>query len=188
MMGEKRPNVEYEFTYDDTWNAHGAYEKDKSKVKKSEDVTRLKMKIKGEEKMEEKKDGTFEGVNTNLISKNYSPMIIRKFNAINGWPTYLGIITDYDLSDLDNVFNEAVELCKEKGLIDNNIQHLRNANGVISEYIINYYNSKKPNVLEGLGILMACDKLTISGLYGDFMNHTMCRSEFYSILNMMPHI
>jgi flagellar biosynthesis/type III secretory pathway protein FliH len=86
---------------------------DKNLEKKSINKTYME---KGEEKKMEakknvKKDGTFEGVNTNLISKNFSPMIIRKYNAVNGWPTYIGIIADCDLSDLDDVFNKAIDVC-----------------------------------------------------------------------------
>ena len=126
--------------------------------------------------------------NTNLISKNFSPMVIRKYNIVNGWPLYVSLICDWDLGDLDEVVNGVVDSCRENRMFENNIQNMRNFTGVLSETLINHYNSKKKNCVEGIGILLAIDKAMISNLYGDYMNHTMCRSEFYSVLNMMPHI
>jgi hypothetical protein len=126
--------------------------------------------------------------NTNLISKNYSPMFIRKYNIIYGWPLYISGIVDEDISDIDKVVNNVVKACKDSGMLNNNIQNMRNFTGILSETLITHYNNKKENCVEGVGILLAIDKAMISNLYGDFMNHSMCRSEFYSILNMMPHI
>jgi len=126
--------------------------------------------------------------NTNLISKNYSPMFIRKYNIINGWPLYISMICDEDISDLDHLVNNIVKACNDAGMLTNNIQDMRNFTGILSESLIIHYNNKKENCVEGIGILLAIDKLMISNLYGDYMNHTMCRSEFYSVLNMMPHI
>ena len=126
--------------------------------------------------------------NTNLISKNYSPMIIRKYNFIGGWITFIGIICDEDLSDIDKVVNSVVRACKEKGMFENNIQSIRNFTGILSESIVTYYNNKKENCMEGLAIFQGIDKGGISSLYGDFMQHGMCRNEWYSLLNIFPHI
>jgi len=126
--------------------------------------------------------------NTNLISKNYSPMFWRKYNIINGWPLYISGIIDEDISDIDQVVNGVVKACKDAGMLNNNLQDMRNFTGILSETVITHYNNKKENCTEGIGIILIIDKAVISNLYGDYMNHTMCRSEFYSILNMMPHI
>jgi hypothetical protein len=126
--------------------------------------------------------------NTNLISKNFSPLFIRKYNIINGWPLYISMIVDEDVSDIDSVVNSVVTACKDSGMLENNLQSMRNFTGILSETLITHYNKKKENCVEGVGILLAIDKAMISSLYGDHMNHTMCRNEFYSILNMMPHI
>lgn len=126
--------------------------------------------------------------NTNLISKNYSPLFIRKLNIINGWPLYVSMIVDEDTGDIDDVINSVVRACQDSGLIENNLQSMRNFTGILSESLIAHYNNKKENCVEGVGILLAIDKAMISSLWGDYMNHAMCRSEFYSILNMMPHI
>ena len=48
-------------------------------------------------------------VNTNLISKHYSPMIVRKYNIVKGWPLYIGLICDEDLSDLDHIVNGVID-------------------------------------------------------------------------------
>jgi len=129
-----------------------------------------------------------EGVNTNLISKHYSPMFIRKCNVINGWPLYVGMICDEDVSDLDSVINGVVHGCKEVGLISNNIQRMRNFTGVLSEIIVDYYNGKKENCVEGVAVTLYVDKCFIQGFYGDFMNHLSCRMEFTNALNMLPHV
>jgi hypothetical protein len=130
--------------------------------------------------------GVKEGLNTNLISKDYSPMIVRKYNIVNGWPVYVGIICDWSLSNLDSVVNEAVDAFEGRNL--NDIQEVRNLAGYLSDYIKNHYNTKKKNCVEGIGIAMYVDKCFISSLYGDFMNHLSCRMEFYQILNILPHI
>lgn len=128
--------------------------------------------------------------NTNLISKNYSPMIIRKYNlsSLNCWPMWIGLIIDEDLTDLDFVVNGVVAACDEAKLICNNIQQLRNVTGIISETIKNYYDLIKKNCVEGIAIALYTDKTYIQNFTGDFMNHTSCRIEWGAALAMMPHI
>jgi len=128
--------------------------------------------------------------NTNLISKHYSPMFIRKFNLsqLNHWPMYVSMICDEDVSDIDQVVNAALNAYEKAGLIGNNLQSMRNLTGIISETLAKHYNSKKENCVEGIAIALACDKAMIMNLSGDYMNHGMCRSEFYSVLNTLPHI
>lgn len=126
--------------------------------------------------------------NTNLISKHYSPMTIRKFNIINGWPMWIGLICDENLSDLDKVVNGAIEACKEAGMICNDLQQMRNITGILSETIQEYYNAKKANCVEGIAITLYIDKAYIQNFFGDFMNHTSCRIEYAGALAMLPHI
>ena len=135
-----------------------------------------------------KAKGLFENVNTNLTMKHFSPLLIRKYNIVNGWPMYIGIICDCSLSDLDNVVNKAMEMCDLDGDKGNDIQTMRNVTGIVSETIQKHYNAIKRNSVEGIGILLYVDKCAIANMYGDMMNHGQCRSEFYSILNMLPHI
>ena len=73
--------------------------------------------------------------NTNLISKNYSPMFIRKYNltGLNNWPLYVSMIVDEDISDIDKVVNGAIRAYEEAGLITNNLQSMRNLTGIVSE-------------------------------------------------------
>jgi hypothetical protein len=126
--------------------------------------------------------------NTNLISKHYSPMIVRKYNIINGWPLYLGIIADSNLDTLDSIVNATIKQCKEAEMITNSIQNMRNLTGILSETIIEYYNQEKENCVEGVAILLYVDKCVIENFYGDFMNHTSCRIEWAGIMGMIPHI
>jgi len=126
--------------------------------------------------------------NTNLISKHYSPLIVRKLNIMNGWPLYIGMICDEDLSDLDAVVNGIFTSCKDAGMLENSIQNMRNFTGILSETLQVYYNNKKENCVEGVAILLYVDKCAIENFFGDFMNHTSCRIEWGAILSMLPHI
>jgi len=126
--------------------------------------------------------------NTNLISKHYSPLTIRKYNLVNGWPCWIGLIVDEDLSDLDQVVNETYRACKEAGMVCNNIQQLRNITGILSESITKHYNDKKENCVEGVAITLYTDKNYIQNFMGDFMNHLSCRNEYGFALSMLPHI
>ena len=126
--------------------------------------------------------------NTNLISKHYSPLVVRKYNIINGWPMYVGLICDEDLSDLDTVVNGVISACDAAGMIDNNIQNIRNLSGILSETLITYYGNKKKHCVEGVALLLYVDKCAIENFFGDFMNHTSCRIEWAGIIGMLPHI
>lgn len=113
---------------------------------------------------------------TKLIDKHHSPLVIRKYTHW-GFPIYVALITDDDLSDLDQVI---------KGLMEdyginwvNDIQKLRNLAGAMTEHLNTFYGKS-----EGVAVIFYVDKMFISSLHGDFMNHTSCRIELYSLLNM----
>ena len=126
-------------------------------------------------------------VATRLLDKNYSPLVVRKYQ-LRGWPLFLGIICDCDLSDLDKVFYGIVDEFEEELLEESDIQKIRNFTGVLSDRIIEYYGNIKRGSVEGVGIFYYVDKCAISSLWGDFMTHYSCRSEFYFIINTLPHI
>lgn len=123
-------------------------------------------------------------LNTRLLDKNYSPLIVRKYQ-MTGWPLFVGLICDISLSNLDAVVNEAA---KEFGKVSDDIQVVRNFCGFLSEFIYDYYNEKKNGCVEGIAVLWYVDKCFVSSLWGDFMTHTSCKQELYSILNTLPHI
>lgn len=114
---------------------------------------------------------------TKLIDKHYSPLVIRKFTHW-GFPIYTGLIADDDLSDLDEV---VVAFMKEHEADNwvNNIQTLRNLAGKLTAHLNNHYEKA-----EGVAVVFYVDKMFISSLHGDFMNHTACRIEFYGLLTM----
>ena len=124
-------------------------------------------------------------VATRLLGKEYSPMIIRKSNTF-GFPLYVGIICDLNLDDFDEAIFHAigpVSLSESPS-----IQELRNVTGIISEYVKNWYNAKKEGSVEGVAVILYADKIFISSLWGDFMNHNMCRMELYQALNFMTQV
>lgn len=128
--------------------------------------------------------------NTNLISKDFSPMFIRKFNAssLHNWPLYCSMICDEDVSDIDKVVNGALKAYEDANLISNNLQSMRNLTGIISETLSKHYNNKKENCVEGIAVTLYIDKAYIQSLSGDFMNHAQCRSEYTQALMMMTQI
>lgn len=118
-----------------------------------------------------------EDVHTALVDKHYSPLVIRKYTHW-GFPIYVGMITDDDLGDLDDTFVNFMEAKAEQKWV-NNIQTLRNLAGELTEHLNDYYEKA-----EGVAVVFYVDKAFISSLYGDFMNHTACRIEFYGLLQM----
>lgn len=141
----------------------------------------LKEYIKEDGQKEEKKTVP----TTKLLEKNFSPMIIRKYQGF-GWPLFIAIICDEDLSDLDSIVNSFVHIANPKHL--NGIQDIRNFCGNLSQVIIDEYNERNYGCVEGVAVIAYWDKCVCSSLYGDFMTHTSCRIELFSLLNMLPHV
>ena len=114
---------------------------------------------------------------TKLVDKHYSPLVIRKFTHW-GFPIYIGMITDDDLSKLDKKVVKFMKKNVKKNWV-NNIQTLRNLAGALTEHLNNAYEKA-----EGVAVVFYVDKMFISSLHGDFMNHASCRIEFYGLLQM----
>jgi len=117
-------------------------------------------------------------VHTRLVGKHYSPLVIRKYTHW-GFPMYVSLITDDSLSDLDSHVVQFMqkEMSSSGGL--NGIQELRDLAGRLTEYLNTTYGKA-----EGVGVIFYVDKMFVSSLHGDFMNHTACRIELYSLLVM----
>jgi hypothetical protein len=122
---------------------------------------------------------------TQLLEKNCAPMIIRKYQSF-GWPLFVAIICDQDLSSLDDAVMYFVKKHNPKHL--NGIQDIRDFCGGLSNYILQELNDKKFGSAEGVAVIAYWDKCVCSSLYGDFMTHTSCRIELFSLLNMLPHV
>jgi len=114
---------------------------------------------------------------TKLVDKHYSPLVIRKYTHW-GFPIYVGLITDNDLTNLDDIFLKFMEEYQKESWV-NNIQKLRNLAGALTEHLNTVYEKT-----EGVAVVFYVDKCFISSLHGDFMNHTSCRIEFYGLLQM----
>ncbi len=126
-------------------------------------------------------------VATKLIDKSYSPMIVRKYTRL-GFPLYIAMICDWNLEDLDTVVHDVIDEAEKSGMIANNIQKIRNFTGYMSDRICTHYNSKKRGVVEGVAVLYYVDKMFVSSLFGDFMNHSDAKMELYHIINTLPMI
>jgi len=114
---------------------------------------------------------------TTLVDKHYSPLVIRKYTHW-GFPIYVGMISDNDLTDLDEQVVNFMKANVKDGWV-NNIQTLRNLAGAMTEHLNTVYEKT-----EGVAVVFYVDKAFISSLHGDFMNHTACRIEFYGLLQM----
>jgi len=109
--------------------------------------------------------------NTRLVGKEYSPLIIRRYSM----PVlhFVALITDDNLDDLDDTVNGFFG----ENPIPNSIQGVRNSAGALSETLFRKYSKT-----EGVAVIIQADKMTISSLAGDFMNHVSCRIELYNLL------
>jgi len=125
----------------------------------------------------EKKKTTEDKVFTKLVDKQHSPLIIRKYTHW-GFPIFIGMITDDNLSDLDEVIVDYMNINAKENWV-NDIQKLRNLAGDLTDKLNEYYYRT-----EGVAVIFYVDKMFVSSLHGDFMNHTACRIEFYSLLTM----
>jgi hypothetical protein len=126
-------------------------------------------------------------VNTRLLNKNWSPLVVRKYQ-FEGWPMFVSLICDANLDDLDKVVNEAKAKFKKEYGFKETIQSARNWCGFLSDYLVERYNAEKEGVTEGVAVIWYVDKCFISSCYGDLMTHTKCAIELYGILNMMTNI
>jgi len=124
---------------------------------------------------------------TRLLDKNWSPLIVRKYQ-MEGWPMFVGIICDANLNDLDNVVYDLSDEAKKLGFMNGNIQDIRNFCGFLNDGLVKHYNSIKRGCAEGIMICWYVDKMWVSSAYGDLMVHEKCVSEFYHIVNTLPHI
>lgn len=126
-----------------------------------------------------------ENVNTRLLNKHYSPLVVRKYQMMKGWPLFVSLICDWSLSDLDLVVNEAKN---NFGEVHDDIQEVRNFCGFLSDHLYQHYNEKKEGCVEGIAVLWYVDKCFVSSLWGDFMVHASCKQELFFIINTLPHI
>jgi len=126
-------------------------------------------------------------VATKLLDKNCSPMIVRKYTRL-GFPLYIHLICDISLSDLDDVVHDCIDYARTEGILENDIQSLRNFTGLMSDTINAHYDSLKRGCVESIGVIYYVDKMMITSLQGDCMNHDSCRRELYECINIMTKI
>lgn len=109
---------------------------------------------------------------TQVVGKEYSPLTIRRYSVpVLFW---CALITDDGLDELDEVVTKYLE----ENEMPNSIQGMRDWAGELTEVLANTYKKS-----EGVGVVLAADKMLVSSLYGDFMNHLGCRLELYSLIN-----
>jgi hypothetical protein len=117
-------------------------------------------------------------IHTRLMDKHYSPMIVRKSSKW-GFPLYVSLITDDDLSDLDEVMLEFMTANRPDQDANWGIQQARNVCGKFVETLLTRYQKT-----EGAAVILYADKMFISSLHGDLMTHAACKQELFLLLNM----
>lgn len=121
-------------------------------------------------------------VDTALMTKEHEPMIVRKYTQM-GFPLYVSLICGANLDDLDVVVKQFRKEHKEL-IKSDSIQDKRTFCGLLTEALVEHYGDKT----EGVAVCWYVDKMWVSSLFGDFMNHAPCKAELYSILSIMPHV
>jgi hypothetical protein len=115
-----------------------------------------------------------EEIGTSLAGKEYEPLVLRRYSTpILHW---VCLISGDNLDRLDQIVSEFWE----KTPISQNmsIQDWRNLAGKLQEVVIRSFKK-----VESGAVVMACDKMMVSSLYGDAMNHLGCRMELYMLMN-----
>jgi len=116
---------------------------------------------------------------TKLVGKEMSPLVIRRYSVRGGSPCFVALITDDNLDNLDDVVLSYIE----QNPLPETLQGLRNWAGLLTKHLCD----KFPKT-EGCAVILYADKAVISSLSGDFMHHTPCRLELYSLLCFMTNI
>jgi len=130
---------------------------------------------------EEQKEETEQAI-TSLMTKEHEPLIIRKYTQ-KGFPLYVSLICGANLDNLDTIVLDFVD--KNESLLQSgSIQDKRNLCGMLTEHLCKTYGRKA----EGVAVLWYMDKMWVSSLYGDMMNHESCKLELFTLLSIMPHI
>jgi hypothetical protein len=114
---------------------------------------------------------------TKLTKKESSPLVIRRYSL----PVlmFVAMITDDNLDNLDTVIEEY----QKNNPLPKTIQAIRNWTGALNERLQFFYSKS-----EGVAVIVQADKMTVSSLAGDFMNHGQCRLELFLLLNFMTNV
>lgn len=112
-----------------------------------------------------------------LGNKHYEPLIVRRCVHSKAGVTYfVAMICGDDLDKLDEILLDYEEYTD----FPLTLQGQRDWVGRLAEKLLHEFRQ-----VEGVAVILYSDKVVVSSLCGDFMNHMGCRQELYSILNFM---
>lgn len=137
----------------------------------------IKMLGKKEKQVETKSEKSSSPI-TRVEGKEFSPLVLRRYSTPE--LMFVALITDQNLNNLD----EVVRGFQDQNKIPNNIQGVRDYAGALTDYLYQTYGHS----VEGAAVILQADKMTVSSLKGDFMNHGQCRLELYSLLNFATQV
>ena len=118
--------------------------------------------------------------NTRLSGKEFSPMILRRYSM--PFLHWVAIISDDNLDELDKI---ALQFWtdQQRAWEGASIQDMRNMCGGLNAKVMAAFPK-----IEACGVIFSADKMIVSSLAGDFMNHEQCRLELYSLLNLSTQV
>ena len=116
-------------------------------------------------------------LHSKISNKHYSPLVIRRY-ATDFGVMFVGIISDDDLNRLDEIILPVV-----KKSVVKTIEEARTLTGKVCEMLKITFTK-----VEGVAVVSYFDKLMVSSLWGDFMNHESCRIELYELINVMTKV
>ena len=113
-----------------------------------------------------------------LGNKHYEPMIVRRcVHSKAGVLYFVAMICGDNLDKLDSIL---LEYEKSEPFDVNSIENQRQWVGKLADILVNSFEK-----VEGVAVILYSDKMAVSSLWGDFMNHMGCRMELYQILNWL---
>ena len=111
-------------------------------------------------------------------------LIIRKYNAVNGWPIWLSLDDstgpEVDITDIDSVMNKAIK--DNENLITNNPNNMKILCQKIKEHVMECL------VPSGCAVVIYVDKMFIVSGSGTLDKPTTTFREMLFLLNIAPHV
>ena len=107
-------------------------------------------------------------------------LIIRKYNAINGWPVWVSLTGTKDITNIDSVVNNALK--KTESLVTNNPNDIKK----LCEKI--RFNVEENITNTGCCVLLYVDKMFVMSAFGDLNMASIQFKEMLFLLNIAPHI
>ena len=113
-------------------------------------------------------------------------LVIRKYNAVNGWPIWISVddsqdIEPVDITNIDSIVNTAFE--NNKNLITNNPNNVK----ILAERIREHVDKSLLHP-SGIAVVIYVDKMFAVSGSGTLDKPTTAFREMVFLLNVAPHV